>query len=160
ANDNHYLLLTHHHLLLDGWSLNIIIQEVLHAYLSLRSGQQPQFKHRRTFSDYISWLRRQNIAEAEAFWRNYLQGFADPTPLLLDRLGAPDVAEQERKKHDSPSRRDAREQDAGEGREPRLRGGRQVELQGSPLSQETTSALSPSARQHQLTLNTVIQGAW
>ena len=152
SNDTHIFLLTHHHLLLDGWSLTIILQEAIGAYNALRAGQEPQFKSRRPYRDYIGWLQRQNLAEAEAFWRHYLRGFTVPTPLMLatsvhgDELGEPLTL---------PS-----QQDLAAKRELRLRGGRPVELQGITLSQETTIELNTFARRHQLTLNTLVQGAW
>ena len=153
SNETHFLLLTHHHLLLDGWSLTIILQEVVNAYGMLYSGRQPQFERRRPYQDYIGWLQRQNLAEAEAFWRRYLQDLTTPTPLRLDRLGYGDPT-------DEFVQRSSPVQSLAERHEFRLRGGRPVELQGMTLSQEMTTALNGFARRHQLTLNTLVQGAW
>ena len=158
ANDTHYLLLTHHHLLLDGWSLNIVLQEALSAYKTLRTGGEPHFRARRPYRDYISWLRHQSLREGEAFWRNSLQGFIAPTPLLLEGLGNAHVPAQEGRGASSASQE--RAPDAGQNRELHLRGGRPVELRGFKFSRETTVALGTFARQHQLTLNTLVQGAW
>src|SRR5581483_9290467 len=145
-------LLTHHHLLLDGWSLTIILQEVTSAYETLHARREPHFQNRRPYRDYIGWLHRQNLTEAETFWRHYLQGFTSPTPLML---GTSAPGEQIGTQIPSPA-----QQDLTEKREFRLQGGRPVELQGIALSQETTTALNIFARRHQLTLNTLVQGAW
>src|SRR5581483_6863223 len=72
TSDTHYLLLTHHHLLLEGWSLNIVLQEALSAYKTLRTGGEPHFRARRPYREYIRWLHRQSFQEGEAFWRNCL----------------------------------------------------------------------------------------
>ncbi|HEU5226877.1 MAG TPA: amino acid adenylation domain-containing protein, partial [Ktedonobacteraceae bacterium] len=152
TNDTHFFLLTHHHLLLDGWSLTIVLQEAISTYEALRTGQEPRFKSRRPYQDYIGWLHRQNLAEAEAFWRHYLQGFTVPTPLMLANS---EVGDEPGEPVSLPS-----QQDLAAKRELRLRGGRPVELQGITLSQEITTDLNAFARRHQLTLNTLVQGAW
>jgi len=153
ADDITFLLLTHHHLLLDGWSLSIVFQEALHAYQVLRAGQEPQFKTRRPYRDYIAWLRHQDLTEAETYWRHYLQGFTTPTPLISDTpVGIQFIASEE--EEHAPS------MDLPEGGEFRLSGGRPVALQGFILPVETTAALRAFARQHQLTINTLVQGAW
>jgi amino acid adenylation domain-containing protein len=157
ADETYYLLLTHHHLLLDGWSLNIVLQEVLSTYETLRRGAEPQFRSRRPYRDYIDWLHRQNLSEAETFWRTSLAGFTAPTPVLLDSLG---YAGQEEEHGGSANPERDGAQGPGEKREFRLRGGRPVELQGFTLPRETTAALGAFARQHQITPNTLIQGAW
>ncbi|MBA2285819.1 MAG: AMP-binding protein, partial [Ktedonobacteraceae bacterium] len=150
ADDSSFLLLTHHHLLLDGWSLSIVFQEALHAYQMLWRGQVPQFKYRRPYRDYIAWLRQQNLTEAETYWRQYLQGFAAPTPLIVDTPGGTTGEEE-----DSPMEKDLQERG-----DLRLRGGRPVALEGFILPIETTTALRAFARRHQLTVNTLVQGAW
>ncbi len=71
-------LWSHHHLLLDGWSLARVLQEVFAGYAGA-SGLPPS----RPYVDYIAWLETQDLAEAEAFWRRTLDGFTTPTPLPL-----------------------------------------------------------------------------
>jgi amino acid adenylation domain-containing protein len=157
ATDTYVFILTHHHLLLDGWSLAIVLQEFLDAYRRLCSNQTPHFKTRRSYRDYIVWLRQQNLAGAEAFWRQYLQGFVAPTTLLLNRLSGPETVETP---GESGIRAEASVPGDKERLELRLRGGRPVELQGLTLSAEKTAQLRAFARRHQLTLNTLLQGAW
>src|SRR5207302_314798 len=122
---------SHHHLLLDGWCLSLILTEVFASYRGFRRGQDIQLKRHRPYRDYIAWLQRQNLAAAEQFWREKLKGLRAPTPLLLDRA-LRSVSGQENV--------------AGE--------------QQMRLSPETTRHLQSLARQHQLTLNTLLQGAW
>ncbi|HEY0735442.1 MAG TPA: amino acid adenylation domain-containing protein [Herpetosiphonaceae bacterium] len=75
----------YHHLLLDGWSIPLLDQEVAICYAAFARGQQPRLKRRRPFRDYISWLRQQDLPRAEQYWRQTLQGFTAPTPLQVDR---------------------------------------------------------------------------
>jgi amino acid adenylation domain-containing protein len=75
------LVWTYHHILLDGWSLPILMQEVFAAYAG---GAALAPEPARPFRDYIVWLRRQNLRAAETYWRRALAGFRAPTPLFDD----------------------------------------------------------------------------
>jgi surfactin family lipopeptide synthetase C len=128
--DRCHCIWSYHHLLLDGVSTNLILNEVLACYQALQQGRTPNLPRPRPYRDYIAWLQEQDMAAAEAFWRQHLEGFSAPTPLVVAR----------------PAGASATEEDSGE-----------YELR---LSRDKTSALQVFARQHQLTLNTLIQGAW
>ena len=86
ADDVHQFIWSHHHLLLDGWSLGLVLQEVLTDYEALCRGQVPDQGGRRPYADYIAWLGRQDVTQAETFWRQTLKGFTTPTPLGVDRV--------------------------------------------------------------------------
>ncbi|HSF39587.1 MAG TPA: condensation domain-containing protein, partial [Thermoanaerobaculia bacterium] len=75
------LLWTSHHLLLDGWSLPVLVQELAEVYTALAESRNPALPPARPFSDYVSWLERQDEAEAEPFWREELAGFTAPNSL-------------------------------------------------------------------------------
>ncbi|AGC45642.1 non-ribosomal peptide synthetase [Myxococcus stipitatus DSM 14675] len=76
-------LWSHHHLLVDGWSLGLLMREVFSLYETLRSGQTPQETPRPAFGEYIAWLHRQGTT-GEDFWREALRGFSVLTPLPAD----------------------------------------------------------------------------
>jgi NRPS condensation-like uncharacterized protein len=65
-----------HHLLLDGWSVQLVLGEVLAVYHALAAGRAPRLEARRPFRDYVAWLERRDLAEAESFWRRELEGVA------------------------------------------------------------------------------------
>ncbi len=80
--DNVYRFVwSYHHVLIDGWSLSVIFDDVFNFYETLAQGQELKVELGRPFRDYIAWLRNQNLAEAETFWRRTLQGFVEPTVL-------------------------------------------------------------------------------
>ena len=83
GEDRYRFLWTFHHILLDGWSGPLILGEVFTLYRALDAGRSPQLPKPRPYRDYIDWLHRQDLAEAERFWRRTLQGFTAPTPLAL-----------------------------------------------------------------------------
>ncbi|HKH44413.1 MAG TPA: amino acid adenylation domain-containing protein, partial [Thermoanaerobaculia bacterium] len=81
ADDRHKLVWTLHQMVVDGWSLPLLFREVFALYEALRSGRTPRLEAVRPYRDYIAWLRRQSLADAETWWRGALAGFATPTPL-------------------------------------------------------------------------------
>lgn len=87
ADDVHQFTWTHHHILLDGWSLPILFKEVFTFYEAFSRGQDLHLEKGRPYRDYIAWLQQQDLSRAEAFWRNELKGFTNPTPLWVRRDG-------------------------------------------------------------------------
>lgn len=81
AEDSYFFVWTCHHLVLDGWCLSLVLNEVLAYYEAGRRGQELRLERPRPFRDYIAWLQRQDNAEAETFWRRQLAGYRQPTPL-------------------------------------------------------------------------------
>ncbi|WP_408632014.1 amino acid adenylation domain-containing protein [Mycobacterium shigaense] len=73
ADDRHRLVLTNHHIVLDGWSLPILLQEIFAGYYRQRLSTAVPYRR------YVSWLADRDHAAAEAVWREVLAGFDTPT---------------------------------------------------------------------------------
>ena len=73
-----------HHLIIDGWSQQLVLAEVQACYQALRQGKEPSFSPMRPYRDYIAWVHRQERSQAEQFWQTYLRGFSAPTRLPGD----------------------------------------------------------------------------
>ncbi|MGH9667613.1 MAG: condensation domain-containing protein, partial [Bryobacteraceae bacterium] len=76
---------TQHHLLLDGWSSALILNQVVQSYAALAAGRSRTLPIARPFRDHILWLQAQDASLAGRFWRDELSGFHTPTPLVLGR---------------------------------------------------------------------------
>ncbi|MEV6929729.1 amino acid adenylation domain-containing protein [Dactylosporangium sp. NPDC051485] len=83
APGEHRLLVTQHHLLMDGWSGPLAMRDLFALYAG-EPGPAP-----RPFRDHLAWLAARDRAAAEAAWRGALDGFDEPT---LVAPGAPAVA--------------------------------------------------------------------
>ncbi|MFF0524657.1 non-ribosomal peptide synthase/polyketide synthase [Actinomadura nitritigenes] len=79
------LVLSLHHLVLDGWSLPIVLEEVLEAYDALRAGTAPPIREHRPFRDYVAWLSELDTEAAERFWRDRLAGVPAAPVLGIER---------------------------------------------------------------------------
>ncbi|WP_342242120.1 condensation domain-containing protein, partial [Inquilinus sp. OTU3971] len=94
--DRHRLILTSHHLLLDGWSTSRLIGEVLTRY----HGTAPAPVAGR-YRDYIAWLARRDQAADQSFWRDRLSGVEEPTLLAAALPAAAVPASASEPGHDS-----------------------------------------------------------
>jgi amino acid adenylation domain-containing protein len=78
---DHRLVISFHHIILDGWSLQLIFRQFSVAYQARVRGQQANLPPARRYRDYISWLQHQDLAGAQAFWRRMLAGFQGSQPI-------------------------------------------------------------------------------
>ncbi|NEO30633.1 MAG: amino acid adenylation domain-containing protein [Symploca sp. SIO3C6] len=129
--NNYQFVWSHHHLLLDGWSLPLVLKDLLDFYQVIDQGKTFPKEPAISYRNYIAWLQQQNQEPSEKFWRQKLKGFTTPTPLTVGKLLT------------NPETSDIRF--------------REQKLQ---LTESTTAALQSFARQHRLTLNNLVQATW
>lgn len=119
-----------HHILLDGWSGQLLLRELVDQYRAIVSEQPYSPPERAPFSAYIGWLQGQDPQLAEAFWRRELRGFTAPTALGVGRAARAGVAAGNEGEH------------------------------VFTISATDSEALREFARARRLTLNTLLQGGW
>jgi non-ribosomal peptide synthase protein (TIGR01720 family) len=126
------LILTHHQVALDGWSVALLLEDWLRTHERLLAGgglpgglagEPPRFR------SYVEWLRSRPDTGEAAFWRRKLADLP-PLPWTDGRLDAA-----------PPSLAD-------------------LDVLPRTLSEETTAALVGLARRNRLTLSTLVAGAW
>jgi amino acid adenylation domain-containing protein/thioester reductase-like protein/non-ribosomal peptide synthase protein (TIGR01720 family) len=130
AEDVHYLLWSYHHVLLDGWSMPLLIKEVFTTYHALQLGERPNLPTVKPYRDYIAWLQRQDMAAAERYWRQALAGFEATTILGVEQTASDQNKTGETQKH------------------------------SLLLTEEESHGLQQFVKRRQLTLNTLAQAAW
>lgn len=81
ADDTHNIVWTFHHLLLDGWCLPLIMKEVALFYEAICDGKELDLELPRPFRDYIAYLQKRDLSQAESFWRQRLKGYSEPVQL-------------------------------------------------------------------------------
>ncbi|MCB0165297.1 MAG: amino acid adenylation domain-containing protein [Anaerolineae bacterium] len=128
AYDAFHFIWSHHHLLLDGWSMSTLFKELFVIYKATVQHIPVSLSVPWPYQNYITWLQQQDLAQAESFWRKTLQGFTSATPVGVDRRSALKTT--------------------------------QYVKETFHFSATTTTALQRFARDHNLTLNTLFQGAW
>ncbi|MFC9503564.1 amino acid adenylation domain-containing protein [Streptomyces sp. NPDC057002] len=78
----HRLVLTFHHVLLDGWSLPVLWRELFALYSS--RGDVSRLPAVRPYRDHLAWLGRQDRVAAENAWREALGDLDGPTLVAPD----------------------------------------------------------------------------
>ncbi|MEM9820490.1 MAG: amino acid adenylation domain-containing protein, partial [Bacteroidota bacterium] len=122
---------THHHILLDGWSLPIILKTLFDCYQAILKQQSLAAAPQDHYANYIHFLQSIDPFVEQAFWKNYLADFESPSLL-------PFVAPQ--------SNRNQASQHFG--------------LDQLALDTHTTNDIKQFAQKHHLTVNTIMQGVW
>jgi pristinamycin I synthase-3/4 len=124
APEESRLLITTHHILVDGWSVPLMIPELQTLY---KHGSAVSFPRVTAYRDYLAWLASRDRSAAEAAWKEALDGLEEGTRISpLASLGDPKIPER-------------------------------IIVD---LDEELTQRLTEQARARNLTLNTIVQGAW
>ncbi|ODU06953.1 MAG: hypothetical protein ABS81_03050 [Pseudonocardia sp. SCN 72-86] len=80
GDGRHRLVVTHHHLALDGWSVPILIDELFALYGDRRPADPAPY------TDFLRGLASRDTAGSVEAWRDAMDGLAEPT------LAVPDAA--------------------------------------------------------------------
>ncbi|MFG1644974.1 amino acid adenylation domain-containing protein [Amycolatopsis sp. NPDC049252] len=81
AGDVTHVLWTFHHILLDAWSVSVVLDEAFTSYRAILAGRTPDLPAVVPYRHYLAWLGRQDSSAEEAFWRARLAGVTAPTVL-------------------------------------------------------------------------------
>lgn len=81
STGDYWFVFTFHAILLDGWSKGVVLNEVLHVYDALIRGKEINLDPGEPLSAFLEGLKRETNSGAEAFWREELRGFVEPTPV-------------------------------------------------------------------------------
>jgi amino acid adenylation domain-containing protein/non-ribosomal peptide synthase protein (TIGR01720 family) len=132
ADKRYRFIRSHHHILMDAWCKSPVLLEFRANYEALVKGEIIPFREAVIpYHDYIDWLEKQDRKAAENFWTQYLAGFDEPTPLVVDK----------------PPLGDAKETS-------------EVADLVVLLSEQDTKSLSLLSQRYKLTPNSFLQAAW
>lgn len=89
GRDDHLLLLNHHHIASDGWSLPLLTRDLGALYTACRAGTSPQLPQlEMRYQDYTQWHRQrlsgEHLARLREYWISQLSGL-EPLELPTDR---------------------------------------------------------------------------
>jgi thioesterase domain-containing protein/NRPS condensation-like uncharacterized protein/acyl carrier protein len=130
SGDKHMLLWYCHHILVDGWSASIILQDLLAFYDAYSSGEKADgLPAIPSYKSYLNWVKNQDQARSKTFWTEVLKDFERPT-LVGNR----------KQSHTSLENT--------------------FQTKSLKLSKEESQKLRDFSQRNQITLNTLIQGVW
>ncbi|MFH8707046.1 amino acid adenylation domain-containing protein [Streptomyces rubrogriseus] len=76
------LVMTNHHIVLDGWSMPVLLRELMALYAA--EGDASALPRVRPYRDYLAWLDARDRDAARDAWRRSLSGLDEATLLAPD----------------------------------------------------------------------------
>jgi surfactin family lipopeptide synthetase A/fengycin family lipopeptide synthetase B len=80
----HQVIWGFHHIIIDGWCMGILAQDLFHIYKSLVDDAPIELPPPYPYNDYIQWLSEQDQEKALQYWSEYLKDYelqaAVPSP--------------------------------------------------------------------------------
>ncbi|MDB5365629.1 MAG: pcbAB [Rhodospirillales bacterium] len=84
APQDHILLVTLHHVAADGWSIGVLVRELIAIYADLAAGRAPNLPDLPVqYADYAAWQREQGDAPEMAAQLAHWMGVLEGAPKLL-----------------------------------------------------------------------------
>lgn len=81
-NNQSLILLSMHHILMDGWSIALLMASLLDQYTILKHRLQTKITRLQGDKQYLVWLSKQDKAKANIFWQTYLQHYYQNSSLI------------------------------------------------------------------------------
>jgi amino acid adenylation domain-containing protein/FkbM family methyltransferase len=98
SDDEFIFLFSIHHIICDGWSINILVQELLNSYSNLLENKQlKQALAKIQYKDYSEWqnglLKGKYLKDLESYWKHRLRGYETlKIPLDFPRSSSADFS--------------------------------------------------------------------
>ncbi|WP_340018591.1 non-ribosomal peptide synthase/polyketide synthase [Paenibacillus sp. FSL H3-0457] len=87
GDESYQVIWSHHHILLDGWCMSLMIKEVFDTYFAFQEQRTLELPPVTSYSRYIEWLEAQDAAKASRYWSEYLAGYDQQTKLPREKTG-------------------------------------------------------------------------
>ncbi|GAA3917084.1 amino acid adenylation domain-containing protein [Chitinophaga oryziterrae] len=130
--DTRYIMSwTYHHILIDGWSMHLLINKFLTCYELLATGKEIPAGEEDRYEDFIRYIEKTDKKQEEQYWKNYMQGV--DTGTLLPFI---DLSRDRNKGVESYCEKTV------------------------VFEEEQTKRIQSYAQKHGITVNTVMQGVW
>ncbi|NEW06408.1 amino acid adenylation domain-containing protein [Paenibacillus sp. SYP-B3998] len=133
GEESYLVLWSSHHILMDGWCLPQLTQELFETYAAYVKHDHPVWTAVPSYSQYIEWLEKQDGEAASQYWADYLAGYEGKTALPQGKTQAKGLGQGE---------------------------AYAAEHVVYGLGNSLSGRMSRVAKQHQVTLNTLMQAAW
>ncbi|MFC2146434.1 amino acid adenylation domain-containing protein, partial [Acidobacteriota bacterium] len=81
GKDEYRLIWSFHHIIMDGWCLPIIREELRQIYRTLKKGETLELEPVTPYIEYINWLENRDNDEGLCYWEKYLEDYEEPAGL-------------------------------------------------------------------------------
>lgn len=81
SDAEYYFIWDHHHILFDGWTLSLLMNEIIYVYNCLDNNKNINLPPVTPYKNYIAWIKEQDEYRTKEFWSNRLEGLFSTTNL-------------------------------------------------------------------------------
>jgi amino acid adenylation domain-containing protein len=75
GDNDHRLIWSYHHIIMDGWGRSVIFLDLIRIYSGLRNRREVELPPPIPFQRYIRWIEQQDKEEGLNYWARYLEGY-------------------------------------------------------------------------------------
>nr|WP_281499690.1 non-ribosomal peptide synthetase/type I polyketide synthase [Muricauda sp. SCSIO 64092] len=125
------MVLTHHHLIIDGWSLALVLKKFIEAYDKFSKGLESSITSVDSYKEFIDYLNSRDQVKDETFWQDYLRNITTPCKLPFYNFN-------ETLQNDYKGRSNLRWE----------------------ISRDLTKKIERYTKKNQITMSTLVQGTW
>ncbi|MCP4217864.1 MAG: amino acid adenylation domain-containing protein [bacterium] len=83
AKEKYTIIICWHHILYDGWSNGIVLQEVFSAYGTMARGGGVEPVKKTGLKEFVKWMGGRDAQADAAYWRDYLNGLESGSVLSI-----------------------------------------------------------------------------
>jgi amino acid adenylation domain-containing protein/non-ribosomal peptide synthase protein (TIGR01720 family) len=95
GENSHALLISNHHLILDGWSSAQLGTELAQLYDAEQTGHIPMLVKPFPWQEHLKWIASKNKDLAKSYWKQYLSKLTSPARLSFTAPAQPDTGMKE-----------------------------------------------------------------
>jgi putative pyridoxal-dependent aspartate 1-decarboxylase len=86
GNGEYEFIWSHHHILMDGWCMSILIGEFSQFLGAVEHNVTADLPKPAFYSTYIEWLSKLDTSASISYWKDYLQGYSNVTQIPFTQL--------------------------------------------------------------------------
>ncbi len=79
GEDSYTILLSSHHIIMDGWCSAVVYEDLVRFYGCLKEGEPIEPEEVTPYREYIRWLEKQDTEAGLRYWQEYLEGYEGST---------------------------------------------------------------------------------
>ena len=76
AEEEYVMIWSHHHIVMDGWCIGIIVNEFRKIYWKITAGHEISLSPPTRYSQYIEWLEDRQKETSAKYWSQYLESYS------------------------------------------------------------------------------------
>ncbi len=91
SRDEYRLVWSFHHILMDGWCIDLLVKDIIDSYIHLMEGKECKEPTSINCQGYQNWLAEQDREAMLEYWKNYLKGFSEVVNTKKEKSNANQV---------------------------------------------------------------------